>query len=476
MSWRPKRPCPVPTLVTHITPSKASNMASTRRLQASSPVPKAPLTKPHTFTPRRRSTATQREPLTTWAKFVAAHRANQTMLSNYVAAGRKQSVRLARAVLDELDPRATNYLYANNTDARIRFARVAARQIGEMAEGSNQAFSWVTLAPKKFVVAEQAAASFDPKRIQAWTRQELHGLNFIGMVEPALYTNVGDIMAGIRRVVAWHVHVISWGVSEARLAAIMDGINRRYDALLPGVDPAFGVPLANEDVVGKALYMLKAPMSEYRVYAKRATRFDRETGEITTPTTGRFKQKKQALRPGDMVRMCNVLADKHLHRLLFAGGRGVRCLKRSEPRRWSRFAVRKHEKPRVGLDTLIGVIGSHGTRDDASNLDVVARSGRSSAPRRWASTSAATRARLAGIAEIDGFVAPERHPQDAAHEQAVVGGGAAGIARLAGQEIGHGLPMCVRQPAPLRIVGASNRTTRSARNKRPPAPRTRDGD
>src|SRR5215217_4961616 len=54
------------------------------------------------------------------------------------------------------------------------------------------------------------------------------------MVEAALYTNVGDIMAGIQRVVAWHVHLISWGVSEARLAAIMDGINRRYDALMPG--------------------------------------------------------------------------------------------------------------------------------------------------------------------------------------------------------------------------------------------------
>jgi hypothetical protein len=248
------------------------------------------------------------------------------MLNNYVAAGRKRSVRLARAVLDELDPSATNYLYANNFDARIRFARVAARQIGEMVQASDETFSWVTLAPKKFVVAEHAAASFDPKRIQAWTRQELHGLNFTGMVEAALYSNVGDIMAGVRRVVAWHVHVISWGVSEARLTAIMDCINRRYDALLPGVDPAFGVPLAKQEVGRKAVYMLKAPQSEYRVYAKRAMRIDRETGEITTPTTGRFKQKKQPLRPGDMVRMCNVLADKHLHRLMFAGGAGVPLL------------------------------------------------------------------------------------------------------------------------------------------------------
>jgi hypothetical protein len=258
-------------------------------------------------------------------------------------------------VLDQLDPSATNYLYANNFDARILFGRVAARRIGEMVEASDEAFSWVTLAPGKFVVAEGAAASFDPKRIQAWTRQELHGLDFIGMVEAALYTNVGDVMAGVRRVVAWHVHLISWGMSEARQTALMDGINRRYDALLPGVDPAFGVPLAKQDVVGKALYMLKAPMSEYRVYARRATRFDRETGEITTPTTGRFRQKKQALRPGDMVRMCNVLADKHLDRLLFAGGagapllaeiraEGLEPLRREEAREAARRAARTHSR------------------------------------------------------------------------------------------------------------------------------------
>jgi hypothetical protein len=184
----------------------------------------------------------------------------------------------------------------------------------------------VTLAPRKFVVAEGAAASFDPKRIQAWTRQLLRGLNFVGMVEAALYTNFGHVSAGFWRVVAWHVYLLAWGVSEAQLAPVMDNINRRYEALLPGVDPAFGVPVAKEEVVGKALYMLKAPQSEYRVYPKRATRIDRETGEITTPTTGRFKQKKQALRSGDMVRMCNVMADKHLHRLMFAGGGGAPLL------------------------------------------------------------------------------------------------------------------------------------------------------
>ena len=106
----------------------------------------------------------------------------------------------------------------------------------------------------------------------------------------------------------------------------MADINERYDALLPGVDPAYGVLVAKQDVIGKALYMLKAPQSEHRVYPKRTEKIDPETGEITTPTTGRFKQRKRPLRPCDMVRMCNVLADKCLDRLLFAGGDGAKVV------------------------------------------------------------------------------------------------------------------------------------------------------
>ena len=230
------------------------------------------MTKTPIRTPHRRSTATQRQPLITWPEFEAAHRANETIRSQYLAAGRKRSIRLDRAVLDELDRNAAKYLYANNTDARIQFAQVVTDHIGELVKADEDTvFSSITLTPNQFVLAEDAAASFDPKRLQAWARQELRGLDFVGMVEPAFYTNVGDIMAGVRRVVSWHVHVIGWGVAAPRLTEIMSGINDRYDALLPGVNVAEFDLIAKEDVIGKALYALKAPQSEYRVYPKRVT-------------------------------------------------------------------------------------------------------------------------------------------------------------------------------------------------------------
>src|SRR4051812_24010348 len=101
---------------------------------------------------------------------------------------RKRSIRLERAVLDELDRNAAKYLYANSTDARIWFAQVATEHLEAFVEAEDTVFSWITLMPNQFVVTEDAAGSFDPRRIQAWTRQELRGLNFVGIVEPALYT------------------------------------------------------------------------------------------------------------------------------------------------------------------------------------------------------------------------------------------------------------------------------------------------
>jgi hypothetical protein len=106
----------------------------------------------------------------------------------------------------------------------------------------------------------------------------------------------------------------------------MDDINKRYAAFLPGVDPAYAVPVTAEEAIGKVLYMLKSPQSEHRVWPIKAKDIDPDTDEVFERHTGRFKQKKRALRPGDLIKMCKVLADKYLDRLAFAGGAGVPAL------------------------------------------------------------------------------------------------------------------------------------------------------
>ncbi len=251
-------------------------------------------------------------------------------------------------------------LYANNTDARLAFAAVAKRHIAKLAEGDQEIrLFWVSLIPKQFDVPEDEAAGFNPKRLHAWTHQVLRGLSYVGMVEAALYTNLSALMSGHQRTVSWHAHLIVWGAGEARVQQIMNGINQRYVALLPGVNPAYAVPITGEQALGKTLYMLKAPQSEHRVYPRKVEEIDYETGEVSQRSTGRFKQKKRALRPRDLAKICKVLADKHLDQLALAGGQGrevlaairyeaLKPLRQQEAREAAHRAARvhpRHQKP-----------------------------------------------------------------------------------------------------------------------------------
>ena len=83
------------------------------------------------------------------------------------------------------------------------------------------------------------------------------------------------------------------------------------------------VPIAKELAVGKVLYMLKAPLKDYRAYPKVTEMHDLETGEVHIVPTGRIRQRKQDLKPGLAVRMCKVLGDKTMDQLIFAGRGGT---------------------------------------------------------------------------------------------------------------------------------------------------------
>lgn len=216
------------------------------------------------------------------------------------------------------------YLPANNTAARMRYARITAEHlngaIGALAP--DQPVFFVTLINREHTVREDEAASFSVRRLHAWTHQMLRGCSYVGMVEGAYYSNLDVTGAGYQRAVSWHVHMIVWGISEAELAAIIQAANRRYRCMINGITPAHYRPLMRSEVFGQALYMNKGQISEYRLLQRKRTVTDEETGEITKEGTGRFRQKKRDLRPGAMARMCTVFAGRRLDKLAFAGGPG----------------------------------------------------------------------------------------------------------------------------------------------------------
>ena len=264
----------------------------------------------------------------TWPVFKGAVRDADRQLGDYLHRDRRNGVRLTRDERLRLDTSAAHFHYAVNAASRISYARIFRRHlmamVGEL--GTSEPVAFVTLIDGRFTLGLDVAADVDLRRLQAWVRAELPGCSFVGMTEAALYTNVGVVRAGMKRAVSWHVHLIVWGVGEERLAALIASLNTRRRTLVPGVTAGHYRILRDEEIEGQAIYMLKPPISDHRIYERRKWVSDRETGELHNEGTGRFKQRKGPLKPGHLARMNQVMADKLLDHLAFAAGDGKAVL------------------------------------------------------------------------------------------------------------------------------------------------------
>lgn len=323
-------------LVTRPTASDRPAAAPRAPSTASGSLPKAPLpaSPPRTPTPRSKpepgsAPKTQREPVTTWAEFERQHRETDGRLKHYLHMGRSRSVVLDRETATELDPAKARFLPANNLKARLRFAGIMAEHL-DRAVGvllPDEPVFFVTLIARRFTIREDRAAAFKVHPLHSWTHQILRGCSYVGMVEGAYYSNLDVTGAGYRRAVSWHIHAIVWGITEEQLRGICNAANRRYQTIVPGIDAAHYRAIERSEVEGQALYMSKGQLSDYRLIPRKREAVDAETGEVTTPTTGRFRQAKQDLRPGTAARLCKVFAGRTLGGLAFAGGGGRAVLK-----------------------------------------------------------------------------------------------------------------------------------------------------
>ncbi|MFD1300265.1 hypothetical protein [Methylobacterium marchantiae] len=263
-------------------------------------------------------------------------------MKGYMHVGRRGSVVLDRETATELDPANARFQLANNLQARLQFARITAEHLDRSVRAlpPDEPLFFVTLIERRFTVREDQAAAFKVHPLHSWTHQILRGCSYVGMVEAAHYSNLDVTGAGYQLAVSWHTHAIVWGVSEKRLREICDAANRRYQTFVPGIDAAHVRPLKRSEVGGQALYMTKGQLSSTRVWALKDTVVDAVTGEVTTPTTGEFTQKKDVIRPGASARMAQVFAGRPLGELAFAGGKGRTVLKTirheagAELRRW----------------------------------------------------------------------------------------------------------------------------------------------
>ncbi|WP_156311996.1 hypothetical protein [Methylobacterium platani] len=237
-------------------------------------------------------------------------------------------VRLSREARFEIAPDQAFNLPACNYTARIEFALIATDHVTRFTNSlpSSTPVFWVTLIRDTYTVPYDEAAAFNLFKLQQWVRAELLSCSFIGMVEAALYTNADEVRPGWKRVISWHPHLLVWGVTKQRMQEICDSINVRFRTMIPGVNPAHFRPLQPEEVEGQALYMLKAPVNEYRIITKMRKAKDPDTDKTVREPTGAFRSRKYQLGPGDLTRMANLLAGKSLDGLAFAAGDGKKLL------------------------------------------------------------------------------------------------------------------------------------------------------
>jgi hypothetical protein len=107
----------------------------------------------------------------------------------------------------------------------------------------------------------------------------------------------------------------------------MDEVNRSHRSLVPGCPAADMRPIAPGHHHKVLKYVVKEPSGNYRAYPMRKEVMDRQTGEIESWMTGRFRQKSKPASPGVQLRTREVIKDWHLDKIILAGGAGRETLK-----------------------------------------------------------------------------------------------------------------------------------------------------
>lgn len=307
---------------------KAAPMPTNAIVHPSNPAPKPSNGEMALQTPTPRQRKGTRTPLTSWPEFKRVLINNDRRLRDYQHHGRRDRVLLHRSELDQLDPAAAHLLHATNARARIKYTRIARRkllaQLGE--RGTREPVAFVTLVNQRYTLPVAEAGTIDLVSLKAWVRAEMPGCSFVGVAEAALYGNVGLAGESAARAVCWHAHLLVWGVGRAQLAELIKSVSRRNLTLVPGAAAGHSRLLRPDKIEAQIIYMFKGAVSEYRIWQHREDVADK-FGELRREGTGKFYQRKQPLRLGDLARMTRVLSDQYLDGLTFAAGEGKPILK-----------------------------------------------------------------------------------------------------------------------------------------------------
>lgn len=256
-------------------------------------------------------------PYPTQASFERKHREYDKKIKQYLTTKRGRKPENQHFVI-ELQERSALSHYATNCTARIEFARSAVRKLIAMwssdKENENvRDYAFLTLTPRFAAFPLSVAGTYDWSQLQSWANKKLKGLNFLGIVEAAFFSNK-SIGSKNEPTVSWHLHVIVWGAEREKLRSITRQINAEETALIEDKKPAhFRLMKDRKDLACTTRYMLKSRQSDYRVFTRKGRKND---------GTKDWDQKKGVIKPGNAIKMHRLFRGVTIEDLCIYGGEG----------------------------------------------------------------------------------------------------------------------------------------------------------
>ncbi|MDA5637891.1 MULTISPECIES: hypothetical protein [Agrobacterium] len=268
-----------------------------------------------------------RKPIISVKQFVTAHEDLDKEIWRYhvSAAGKNK---LPPEIMAKLLKQNAIDMFAMNPHTRIVFAERADRYIRQrLTLGEITDAFFVDIACKKHIRSISDVENFDLEKIRKWMSARLENMNFFGALDAAYYYDGTPLTNKKEPAVCWHGHFMVWGTTQKHLKKRQKKTNERFEAGWPG-GKCFYFKNWTENIEGRAMYMMKAPQSEYSValYKQHKETFDPETGEVEEIEIDKAKQYKRPLRAGSFKNIVDLYSRVEMRDILIAGGQGKSLL------------------------------------------------------------------------------------------------------------------------------------------------------
>lgn len=283
-------------------------------------------------------------------EFEHIHRKKEAQLKNYLTTKRGRLPENQNLVRELLESSALSH-YATNFTARIGFTKAATKIIKnkwkrEKENKTQQEYGFMTLTPRFSALPLSEAGLYDWSALQQWATQHLNGLNYIGIVEAAFFSNIA-INGTKEPTVSWHLHIIIWGAERTKIKKIIQKINSTEEALIEDKRAAHYRPIKGlKDLACTTRYIFKNILNDYRVWAKKQPKKDGKKD---------WDQAKSDIKSGNAIKIYRLFNGITIDALCFHGGDGEKLIKRISTRSVRKIKIAEEKRQQLICEAVNGV-------------------------------------------------------------------------------------------------------------------------